>query len=329
MSEHKSLYTKFKSLFDTQKVGKGVKKTPKLPLTLGNFFSYVKLHFSDIFKVNMVLIIGNFPVFFFFFALTGKLNETAAAPSSYLFSQLYGAALHQQGAWTPAGLALYGVHGIQAELSIMTTATYVCFGLTALLLFTFGFVSVGTTYILRNLMKHEPIFFMNDMFYAIRRNWKQALILCAIDLGFLALFGYNLMIGYMNMGNTGSDMVFVANILLFFLYTMARFYLYQMLITFDLSIFKIIKNAVIFSMLGFKRNILAFIGQALLLTILWVMSNSILMPVSLTAFLFIVPGLCAYMSVYASWPEIKRIMIDPYYKTEPEERTEPIFRDMG
>ena len=42
-------------------------------------------------------------------------------------------------------------------------------------------------------------------------------------------------------------------------------------------------------------------------------------------------GDCAFMAVYAAFPKIKEIMIDPYYKDEEpeEEPDEPIFRDLG
>ena len=41
---------------------------------------------------------------------------------------------------------------------------------------------------------------------------------------------------------------------------MMRFYIYNLLITFDIKIFKLIKNSLIFSALGIGRNLLALFG---------------------------------------------------------------------
>ena len=80
--------------------------------------------------------------------------------------------------------ALYGIFGVQAEVGYPTTWTYIMYGLSALVLFTFGFVNVGTTYIIRNMIKGEPIFMWDDFWYAIKRNWKQGLIMGIIDVVF-------------------------------------------------------------------------------------------------------------------------------------------------
>ena len=67
-------HDKLKKLFDTQKEGKGVAKNIDIPKNFIGFFSYFKLHLHDIFRVNLLLIIGNFPIFFFLYAMTGNLN---------------------------------------------------------------------------------------------------------------------------------------------------------------------------------------------------------------------------------------------------------------
>jgi len=85
------------------------------------------------------------------------------------------------------------------------------------------------------------------------------------------------------------------------------------MITFDLSIFKLLKNALFFTILGIKRNIMALLGLVLLLALEYVFLI-VFFPVAVILpfiFLFSVSGL---MGAYAAYPKIKEIMIDPYYK---------------
>ena len=104
-----------------------------------------------------------------------------------------------------------------------------------------------------------------------------------------------------------------------------------MMVTFDLSLFKLFKNAMIFAFLGFKRNILAFIGIAFVVLInLVIYSFQPLMALGLALPLVVTIGICTYISAYAAWPKIKEIMIDPYYKEEKPKNddTVVIMRDV-
>ena len=101
---------------------------------------------------------------------------------------------------------------------------------------------------------------------------------------------------------------------IFVLYLFARMYFYMLTITFDLSIFKIIKNAFIFAFLGFKRNILALIGQILLIVIvIALIMTGVLMALGAVLPLVILFGVGLFMGYYASYKVIKKYMIDPYY----------------
>ena len=126
------------------------------------------------------------------------------------------------------------------------------------------------------------------------------------------------------------NFTFYGNILLAFTYSIMRYYIYLMMVTFDLKIWKLFKNAFIFSILNFKRNILAFSGIALVI-LLNVYLFLILLPLGLMLPFFLTFSLCAFMGAYAAYPKIKEIMIDPYYKDEKPaaEGDAPVFHDAG
>ena len=116
------------------------------------------------------------------------------------------------------------------------------------------------------------------------------------------------------------------------IYVFMRFYIYVQMVTFDLTVFKIIKNSLIFVLLGLKRNLMAMLGIILLFFIeimLLFGTGGLLLPFAVAIPLAIMFSTCAYMKVYAAYYKIKEIMIDPYYDEEEQELNEDevIMRD--
>lgn len=309
--------------------GKGVSKNDKLPRNFKNFFKLSWWHISTIISVNLLFLVGNFPIFFLGFGFAGFFNETVPSPASSIYTVLFGT---MQESADPVSAALYGLHGAQGVLSATTVPTMIMYAIGALILLTFGVTNIGTTYIIRNLVKGDPVFVWHDFWYAIKRNLKQGLIMGVIDLFIIVLILYDIVFFYFNMGTYVASMMFFAAIFLGIVYFVMRFYIYDLIITFDLSLPKIIKNAFIFSALGMKRNILALLG-ILLLVLLDYYLLIVLMPLGIMLPIIVLYGYCAYIAGYAAWPKIKEIMVDPYVdpnKTEDEEETEeeaPIFTD--
>ena len=94
------------------------------------------------------------------------------------------------------------------------------------------------------------------------------------------------------------------------------------MVTFKLTIYKMIKNSLIFAILGFKRNIVAFLGIVFLIffeILLMFGTGGILVPFAVAAPLAIMLSAMAYIKVYSAYPKIKQYMIDPYYEDHPEE----------
>ena len=118
-------------------------------------------------------------------------------------------------------------------------------------------------------------------------------------------------------------MMFWANVILIVVYFFMRCYIYVQMVTFKLSVFKIVKNSLNFALLGIKRNLLVFLGTVILLllelTLLFglggfLISAAVIFPLTI---LF---STLAYMKVFASYFKIKEIMIDPYVSEEPTSR---------
>jgi uncharacterized membrane protein YesL len=293
------------------KDGKGIEKDDVI--TNYDFFSFFKLYarrFIKLIWVNALYIMGNFPVFFLLLALSGLFSKVGVAPASEVFPVINGIHI-ASGEFAPSYAALLGIHGQMAPVYANTVATYILYALSALAIFTFGPVNAACAYIVRNLVKGEPIFMWDDFKTTIKNNWKQAVPMGILDLLMFALCSYALILYYYNYNNY--YMMFYPMILVFILYIFMRFYVYTMMVTFDLKFFRILKNAAIFTLVGFGRNLLMFFGCVLLvLFTMWL--YTLFVPLAVISIFMILFSGCTFMGTYAAWPKIQKYMIDPYYK---------------
>ena len=329
-------------MFNPRGNGKGItKEEAAKPKTIGRFFRYFSTNFNMMFALNIFVFLGNFPILFGLFALTGNLNINTTAPSSSLFAPIYGAITAGE-VNNPVSAALMGVHGVQTQVSMMTPLTKVFFALTLLAVFTFGIVNDCIAYVMRNIVKGDSTTLISDIKYCIKRNWKQALLLGIIDIVMIAVIAYDVMFFFLSGSGIVASFLFGMMLIVAMLYIMMRNYMYILLVTFDLPIRKILKNSFIFALLGFKRNIVAFLGGALV----WVLDYlimTVMFPIGLVLPVIFLVSLTTFMGIYAAYPKIKEVMIDPYYVSddvgakertedgddEEKELPEPIFKDRG
>jgi len=206
---------------------------------------------------------------------------------------------------------------------VYTTADYVLFALTALLLLTWGPVRVGVTYLLRNMLRGKPVMMWQDFKDSILRNWKQALLFGIIDLSIAGLILYDIMFFWLNYNlNMMMSTLFFSALTLALLYFFMRNYIYLMIVTFDLSLFKMFKNALRFAVLGLKRNFMFFLGTIALAAIEYFLMYAYF-PLAVIIPFVILPSMLVTMGVYAAFPVIKKYMIDDYYvEVEVEEDEE-------
>ncbi len=299
------------------KDGKGVKKDDVITeYTFPNFFKLYIRRFIKLIWVNALYIVGNFPAIFLLLALSGYFSKMGASPASELFSVVNGIGTASDGVSASAA-ALIGIHGGMDTIFANTWATYILYGLSALFFITFGPVNAGCTYIIRNLIKGEPIFMWQDFIMTIKQNWKQAIPMGILDLITIGVCGYSLMSYYYNYANF--YVLFWSLLVVIMLYSFMRFYLYTIMVTFELGFFGIIKNSAIFCLLGFGRNLILFGGVVMLIALTIVLAQFFLPLGVISLFMLLFSG-CAFMGMYAAYPKIKKYMIDPYYtKAETEE----------
>ncbi len=287
--------------------------------TLKRYFKLLGRRFWKLITLNLMMLPLILPLLICFY-LYVSMRQTPVA-GEVLFPQLLGA---NAVSGTPVTTLLFDLFGAQQNIPVFTTWTYIGMGICiAFLVITFGWQNVGAAYIVRNMVRGEPVFIWSDYFYAIKRNLKQGFFLGLIDALVLFTLGFDIAYFWGRTGTFTLDAGFYITLALIVIYFLMRFYIYLMLVTFDLSIYKILKNALIFSMLGFKRNIMGVLGIALI-TGLHILLLLLLISTPLSGLPIILPFLwymaaVTFTSAYAAYPVIDRYMIAPYAGQENEE----------
>ena len=287
--------------------------------TLKRYFKLLGRRFWKLVTLNLMMLPLVVPALICFFLYVSTKQTPVAG--EVLFPQMLGA---NAVGGTPTSTLLLDLFGAQQNIPVFTTWTYVGMGICiAFLVITFGWQNVGAAYIVRNMVRGEPVFIWSDYFYAIKRNLKQGFFLGLIDAVVLFTLGFDIVYFWGRTGSFTLDFGFFVTIALIVIYFLMRFYIYLLLVTFDLSIYKILKNALIFSMLGFKRNIMGVLGIALI-TGLHLILIPLLITTPLSGLPIILPFLwyiaaVTFTAAYAAYPIIDRYMIAPYAAKEQEE----------
>lgn len=284
------------------------------PRTFLFFFKLFGRNIGRLLSINLYFIFGNIALFMLLLMLSGTIGPSSSAPASDLFAPLMGTAVATESAaeGSFAINMLLAIHGTVTEISVMTPLM-IALTIVAVAIFaiTFGPVMAGLSLNLRSMVKGEPIFMWGDFWHAIKTNLVQSMILGIVDIGILFLLLYGAIFYYQNMGLFVFNVFFLFTLVLIVIYLFMRKYLYLMLVTFELSIPKLFKNALIFSILGAGRNILSSLGcLAVILFNLFVFVT--FMPLGLILPFILTIGTCLFIDAYAAWPKIQSVMIDPY-----------------
>ena len=208
--------------------------------------------------------------------------------------------------------------------------------LLSLPLVTSGLANVGLAYLCRMAARDKHVFMLSDFFGTIKKNWKRALPLGIINLIINVIFFANFYILYVWMSQgiinkVWGGIILAVNAFLFVMYSFAKYYQYTLMITFDFKLGTIIKNSLLFSTLGIKHNLIIGGVLALLYFLAYVLlciSVRYGLAIIIVIGVFLFPPFKMFLVQFNVFPEIKKFIIDPYYKEHPDEDIEK-RRDLG
>ena len=299
---------KFK-LFDMNRDGKGVFEEENRKPTLGFFFKLIFRKFNQLLQLNLLMLLMVIP--FVVLLCLYTVGETTPTSTELIYAPMYGinSVMQSSALHNALDLSL-----IQMEIPIFSPVlNIIIIVMFVLLAVSWGWLNVGSAYVLRGLFRGDAVFVFSDFFYGIKRNFKQSFFLGLVDFICSAVLIADFAYFYNMTGSFGFDFMYFMIFALFIIWIMMRFYIYNLLVTFNLKNFKILKNSLIFSMLGIKRNIMAILGILLLLAI-HIFLILLILPYGLAVVLILpfVYALAAigFMATYAAYPVIEKYMID-------------------
>ncbi len=239
-----------------------------------------------------------------------------------------------------AALALYFLIQVNAGLAFAAAAVLMI--AFAVLL---GPYLAGCAKILRNFTLEKPLFLLDTFRKTFRSCFRQACIMGLID-ALIALsvgtgvYVYPQMIESAKTAGASPTMyyvLFVASFSVAIAVLLMSFYAYLMIVSTDLSMKNILKNALALSCIALKTNLLTLVIAALILGVFILLT--ILFPAVL-AFVwpFMPLSFIGFVIVFNCYPVIQKYVINPYYaqrgEVNPEmlhstSQGENVFEDQG
>lgn len=184
-------------------------------------------------------------------------------------------------------------------------------------------ITPGLTYILRNYARQEHAFIWSDFIENIKKNLKQSLTIGIIDFSVYALMIFSVYFyHYQIKENSFYYVPFIISIVFTLIFTFMQYYIFVMLVTFELTTKQLLKNALIFSIAGLGRNIIITFFCGLLAIAVYLLS-----PISYLFVPFILISTVGFIIVFNSWPLINKLLM-PNSGDESQDE-EVIFKDIG
>ena len=206
--------------------------------------------------------------------------------------------------------------------------------LTGLITFLFnlpiitgGFGAVGMAKVARIAVRDRH-FFTSDYFDAIKRNWLQALIMGIINTCLTAISAYSVYYIYNDRKDIISFIMLSFAIFSLVIITFIKYYTPSILITFNVSLGQLYKNAIILSFAGIKRNflilILHILAHAVILLPLLI-DIYVGFGIAVCLYFLIIPPFKDFAVQYHIYPQMYKYLIKPYMDEHPDEKPETLI----
>lgn len=200
---------------------------------------------------------------------------------------------------------------------------------------TTGLTSCGLTHVARNTARDKHSFGLSDFFETIKKNWKQSLVAGILNIIITVLLFWITNFYYGQYDETGNFVHLVGlglSLSLTLIFIFMKFYLWTLVITFNLTLKQIYKNSFKFVFINFKGNLLCGICllavYAFYIAIILVVPYFIVWTIAALLAVCTLPAFRFLLIQYFVFPSIKKHMIDPYYEEHPDDDIE-LRRNLG
>lgn len=290
------------------KPGKGIDPDAPQKRSFFRFFDIFFRKFGKFIKINLLYVLTSIPALIIVFILSGivsnsflSLPETESTFSSIVNQLVTNAADTEY---------LKNTLIVSVDLFIRSILSFLFMALWGM-----GPSTAGMTYIMRNFAREEHAWLWSDFKDSVKSNFKQSLIVFFVDIVLFVLF-FNAVIFYSQTSGIMSLLGYFV-IVIAMIYTMMHFYIYPMIITFDLKLKDIYKNALIFTMGKLPSNL--FVLLIILLLHIGCSVAAVLYTGSyaLLALFFVVllelvifQSFSSFLINFNTYPKMKKYMLD-------------------
>lgn len=286
--------------FDFTKPGPGVPKDapPKHPFIV--FFEILQRKFWNFVKINLMFLFFNLPAF-----LAGMFVMLG------FFPHIIPDALD-----SPEGI----FSDMMMKLVLLTVIMCVP-------MITTGPAQAGFTYILRNYSREEHAFIWGDFKDAARSNFRQSLIVGTINfivtfLTIMSIRAYWILIDIGQIQGTVGLVGLAVMFLMLLLFACMNIYIYQLMVTFELTLKQLYKNALILAIVRFIPNLLILLLTAFIVFL----SFGLIFPfnplIGLVPYLFLLVSLTGFIINFYAWRTIRKYIISRIEEEEDDDDDE-------
>ncbi|MGI6283947.1 MULTISPECIES: YesL family protein [Caproicibacterium] len=182
----------------------------------------------------------------------------------------------------------------------------------------------GLTYETRNYIREEHVFILHDFFQKLKENWKQFLsngIICYLVYGTLSI-AIPFYASAQNQKQLGMPIIiaaFAISFAILFIFTSMQFYIPLQIVTFNMKLSQMYKNAGIFAISALGWNLIAFAISAVLafflLSFMWIGQYiALFLLIIFAVALFFLWSFWSYTVNSLVYPIIDRHMLQPALK---------------
>lgn len=277
---------------------------PGRGLVKNGFFQFFELYFRKFWRfisTNLCYFLVTLPMLVYIF---------------YLINGIFAERLEALG---EGSIMLAGVGFIASFFSFVPSWMNVPLLILSVLLY--GPVTMGLTYMYRNFAREEHAW-SSDLWSRAWANARQGLCFGLLDILLTYLFIRGM---FGNMAAEGRNISYALSTILsvisgiaLVIWLFMRHYTYLMAVTINLSVLQILKNAWLFVVLGFRRNIISAV-----VTLACVVFSFLLAPlitvITVPLFFFSFTWFC---TVFTCYPIVKKYLILPALEAEQEKAAE-------
>lgn len=227
------------------KEGKGVEKRTGDESGLKVFFEIYFRKFWKLCEVSVLYLIACIPTFVVTMIVSGLISSRVIDTLMPLIEIV----LKESGVESGLMVAYSASFDLAIRLIISSVVTA---------LWGMGPVTAGYTYILRNYSREEHAWVWSDFWEHTWKNFKQSICVWIIDVAMFTALVYAFLFYSSQTGVLGAMKYVVVSI--FLLYTIMHFYIYQMIVTFDMKLKDIYRNSFLFTFMALPKNFLVLIA---------------------------------------------------------------------